>query len=166
MRRFILVIALAAGPVMFASGQPPIAPPDARGLPRRDVMRKGGVLTPGQWLKTSNGSGDLYGVVLQSDGNFVLYDTVDSDKLNPGHAKWSSWGEWGSEKKVKKIVFSDGGDLLGLGEPVDGKDVILWSSYTNKDCNRDGRSGNAVCVVDDKLRIYSADNFEMWRLPK
>src|SRR5947209_3295613 len=102
MRQLMLAVALASSSLTVASAQPPIAKPDARGLPRRDILNRGQTLSPGQWLKTSNGSGDLYGVVLQEDGNFVLYDNVDK-----GRAIWSSWDEWPNTNKnpIKKIVF-------------------------------------------------------------
>jgi hypothetical protein len=167
MRGFILAIALAGVSLTVAQEPPQCQHPRqdaATGLPRRGILKKGQELKPGDWLVTSDGFGNLYGAVLQGDGNFVLYSKYPP--TGPGDAWWSSWREWGPDKKVKKIVFSQGGDLLALGEPVGGKDVILWSSYTNKASNKDGRSGHCLVLINDKLRIYSADGKEMWWQPR
>jgi hypothetical protein len=157
MKRLMFAIALAGTSVMVASdnanGQP-------KGQPtRRDKLKKNEKLEQGKWLITTNSTGESYGVVLQGDGNFVLYD--DAKNPTAGHAKWSSRKTWPRTPPAVIIDFQSDGNLVAKDK--DGHEV--WSSHTEAAARADGKGGEYAWVKDGRFEIYSADNTLLWWKP-
>jgi|GEM_PF-640558 len=105
----------------------------------RSRLKNDEYLAVGQRLISPNG---VYSLILQKDGNLVLY--------KDGQSQWSS-GTYG-KKVIKAVQQTDGNFVLYKegGKPV-------WSSQTSGN-----RHAHLTLQDDGNLVIYSADNQWLW----
>ncbi len=98
----------------------------------RNILRSGQMIYQGEALKSPNGR---FKLVLQNDGNLVLYDR--------GRALWSS-GTNG--KNARKLVMQSDGNLV-----LYGPNGPVWATNTS------GNRGAYLMLQDDgNLVIYKA----------
>jgi hypothetical protein len=106
-----------------------------------DTLRAGTSLVAGQALTSTGGR---YRLVYQSDGNLVLYDSLD------GAAQWQSGTGGTSTGNV--AMQSDGNVVM-----YDAQGTVLWTTGT-------AGNANAILVVqtDGNLVVYSPNVQALW----
>jgi len=98
----------------------------------KDILGSGQILYKGETLKSPNGQ---YKLILQNDGNLVLYDG--------GRAIWSTKTQG---KRIKKLVMQNDGNLV-----LYGPNGPLWATNTS------GNRGAYLKIQNDgNLVIYKA----------
>jgi hypothetical protein len=111
------------------------------------TLNPGESLGPNQELRSNNGR---YYLVMQSDGNLVLYEGAASTAI----ARWDT-GTWGLDpdfQPVRADMQQDGNFVLysATGDPV-------WATGT------DGYGGSRLVMQDDRnLVIYDPANRPLW----
>lgn len=103
----------------------------------QNYLAEGENLTRGQWLKSNNGQ---YTLVLQDDGNLVLYGR--------GQALWHSKTHG---LAVRELVMQYDGNLVLYGYPN-----ALWSSNTY------GYPGSYLVVQDDGNVVIYIGRLAIW----
>ena len=100
-----------------------------------------GRLYKGQTIETANRN---YRLILQSDGNLVLYDSNN-------RALWASWTDG---KKVSFLAMQSDGNLV----LYDNEQIPIWSTHTS------GKDSNARLIVqlDGNLVLYSGTMNPLW----
>ncbi|HWD79346.1 MAG TPA: hypothetical protein VG497_10690 [Kribbella sp.] len=102
-----------------------------------NVLKSGQYLKPGQYRRSANG---LYTLIMQTDGNAVLYKGRT--------ALWSSV----TNRKASSLIMQRDGNLV----VVSGRTVV-WASNTA------GNTGAFLAVQDDSnLVIYNIRNKAVW----
>jgi len=98
----------------------------------KDILASGQMLYKGETLKSPNGQ---YKLILQKDGNLVLYDG--------GRAIWSAGTQ---DKHINKLVMQNDGNLV-----LYGPNGPLWATNTS------GNRGAYLKIQNDgNLVIYKA----------
>jgi len=105
-----------------------------------NVLGPGGQLTPGQDITSLNNG---YKLILQTDGNLVLYRLVDN------HPLWAT--NTNNQNVVNAIMQNDGNFVLylGNGSPV-------WASNTH------GNSGSFLSLQNDGNLVIYWPNYPAW----
>jgi len=111
-----------------------------------DSLQIGGKLEEGRWLKSENGK--CY-VVMQSDGNFVLYRS---------HDKTAFWETGTTQPGIRPVLYlQDDGNLVIYYQ--DGAwSMVAWSSGTG---GNDGKNVKLKLQNDGNLVLYD-DSIALW----
>merc|ERR1711874_694377 len=111
-----------------------------------DSLQIGGKLEEGRWLKSENGK--CY-VVMQSDGNFVLYRS---------HDKTAFWETGTTQPGIRPVLsLQDDGNLVIYYQ--DGAwSMVAWSSGTY---GNDGKNVKLKLQNDGNLVLYD-DSIALW----
>jgi hypothetical protein len=125
-------------------GQPPVTPPPSPSIATSgsDCMTSTGVLSAGASITSQNGS---YWILMQGDGNLVLYD----GGFNP------LWASGTAGMGSSYLVMQDDGNLVVYRDSDRG---VTWSSMTNG-------TGPSTLVVqnDGNVVVYAnADGRPVW----
>jgi hypothetical protein len=130
-----LVLYGFSGPLWLTNSLQPLLQSDAT-----NSLTGGQKLTPGQYLTSDNLQ---YKLLLQTDGNLVLYDFQN-------RASWSSGTS--NRPVVQAVVQSDGNVVL-----YDSSGKVYWSAGT-------GGHGSANLILQDDghLKLYSSTSRILW----
>jgi len=118
--------------LLFVGGSAPPPPP------ANDSLVRGQGLQPGQFLRSQNG---LYTLIMQGDGNLVLYNTA-------GQPLWhtNTWGFPGAY-----LIFQGDGNV-----------VIYYGSYPLWHTNSHGTNASLFVVQDDSNVVLYGPNGEVY----
>lgn len=104
-----------------------------------DTLTVGSTMKPGAIRRSRNGR---YQLQMQSDGNFVLYDT----------SNWSpTWATYAFGSDLRAVMQTDGNLVV-----YDGSNTAKWDAHTN------GFDGADLRVQDDGNLVIVRDDLPVW----
>jgi hypothetical protein len=122
--------------------------PAAAAAPAPDHLNAGGSLHPGQQLQSHNGR---YTLVLQTDGNLVLYDHAPSGTT----ARWAT--ATAGRTVVEAVMQADGNFVLYSKPGYNAQDAV-WATKSDRNA-----PAHLILQDDGNLVVYAdRDNNVLW----